>query len=298
MRDQRFARFAVSVLVFNVAVVLFGAVVRATESGAGCGANWPTCEGVFTDGGPQAATLVEFSHRATSGIALVLVAVLAVTAVKSRPRGDAARWMALASAVLILNEALIGAALVLFEWVADDESLGRVLSIVVHLVNTFLLLGALTLTAWFGSGRPVPTRPIVGRRARLLRWAAVSFVIVGAMGAITALGDTLFPPESVGAGWFDDLGGTFIVRLRWVHPVAATITAGYLLWLVNDLAESPFGRLLGAAVYLQVALGIINVALLAPVWMQVTHLLVADVVWVSLVLTAADSLATARTAPV
>lgn len=291
MKDTRFTRFAVVALLYNVFVVLLGAVVRATESGAGCGANWPTCRGGLIPSDGTVETAIEFAHRATSGVALVVVAVLAVWAVRTRPRGDAARLMALVSGVLIFNEALLGAALVLFEWVADDESIGRVVSTVAHLVNTFLLLGALALTAWFADGRPSPRGPFGATRWRAARIGALALLVVGAAGAITALGDTLFPPTSVGAGLLDDLGGTFIVRLRWIHPILATATAAYIWWFARakDPDGAP-GRWLESAIYIQVIIGVVNIALLAPIWMQVVHLLMADVVWISFVLVATQSL--------
>jgi heme A synthase len=318
--DRRFTRFAIAVLAYNVAVVLFGAVVRATGSGAGCGANWPSCQGSFVPEGTDAATLIEFTHRATSGVALALVAIMVVWAVRSRPRGDIVRWMAIASGILIVNEALIGAMLVLFEWVADDESVGRVFSVVLHLVNTFLLLGALTLTAWFSTGKPVPRRRFPEHSWRLLRWGVILLIVVSAMGAITALGDTLFPKESLGAGFFDDLAGTLIRRLRWIHPVLAVGTAGYLLWMLRRLESSAMwavtvgdggqvsrvavtgrstsaGAALERLVYLQLALGMTNVVLLAPVWMQVVHLLVADLLWISFVLYASQTMAMQQQVP-
>ena len=291
MKDTRFSRYAVFVLFYNVFVILLGTVVRATESGAGCGADWPTCRGAVIPSGGTVETAIEFAHRATSGIALVVVAVLVVWAVRTRPRGDTARLMAAISGVLILNEALLGAALVLFEWVADDESIGRVVSTVAHLLNTFLLLGSLTLTAWFADGRPSPRRPFGATPLRAARIGAIALLVVGASGAITALGDTLFPPTSVGAGLFDDLGGTLIVRLRWIHPILATATAGYVWWFAR--AKDPngvSGRSLEGAIYIQVMVGVVNIALLAPIWMQVLHLLIADVVWISFVLVATQSL--------
>lgn len=298
MTDRRFTRFAVGVLVYNVAVVLFGAVVRATGSGAGCGADWPRCQGSFLPEGSESATLIEFTHRATSGIALLLVAVLVVWAIRTRPKGDAVRWMAIASGILIVNEALIGAMLVLFEWVAHDESVGRVISIVVHLVNTFLLLGALTLTAWFSAGHPVPARPLADPPRRMLRWAVILLMVVSAMGAITALGDTLFPKEAVGAGFLDDLGGTLIRRLRWIHPVLAVLMSGYLIWMARRVGEGiPLADTLERLVYLQVALGVMNVVLLAPVWMQVVHLLIADALWITFVLVGVQALAQRKPVP-
>jgi len=291
MPDRRFTRYALATLAFNLTVVLFGAVVRATGSGAGCGAHWPSCQGEVIPLSGTGATFVEFTHRASSGIALVMVAVLVLWAVRRRPRGDAARRAAIASGILIVNEALIGAALVLFEWVAADQSIGRAISITLHLGNTFLLLGALTLTAWFASGHEAPRRPFDPKIRRLLALGAVALVVVGAAGAVTALGDTLFPPDSIAAGLHEDFTGVFLVRLRWIHPVLAVATAGYLLYLVGRVAAPEWAlSLLRALVIVQVAAGAINVGLLAPVWMQLVHLLLADSVWIAFVVVGVSAL--------
>ncbi len=297
MITDRLARFAWFVLAYNIAVILFGAVVRATGSGAGCGSNWPTCRGGVVPLSGTAETAIEFTHRATSGLALVLVFVLAVRVFRNRPSGDPARLAVVAAAVFVVGEALIGAALVLFEWVADDESTGRAVSITLHLVNTLLLVGALTVTAWVLGGGRLPHRPLPSRERRLLSIAAGGLVVVGAAGAITALGDTLFPAESLLEGIRDDFTGTFLVRLRWIHPVVAVAVSLYLLWLRNhmELADRRIGMGLTTLVVGQLALGAINVALLAPVWMQITHLLVADVLWVVFVLFAIDGLVVRQT---
>ncbi|MFH1104004.1 MAG: COX15/CtaA family protein [Actinomycetota bacterium] len=299
MSDRRFTRYAIGTLAFNLVVVLFGAIVRATGSGAGCGAHWPSCQGMVIPLSGTSATFVEFTHRASSGIALALVAGLVVWAVRTRPKGDAARGTAIAAGVLIVNEALIGAALVLFEWVAEDQSLGRAVSITLHLANTFLLLGALTLTAWFASGRQVPRRPFDPATRRLLLIGATALVVVGAAGAVTALGDTLFPPDSIAAGLHDDFTGVFLVRLRWIHPVLAVATAGYLLSILRHLTGADWARsLLRTLIIIQVGTGMINVGLLAPVWMQLVHLFLADAVWISFVVVGAAALAARSRVPV
>jgi heme A synthase len=125
-----------------------------------------------------------------------------------------------------------------------------------------------------------------------MRWAASGLLIVSALGAITALGDTLFPPEAVGAGFFDDLGGTFIVRLRWIHPVIAVATAGYVVWMLNRIEAHAPGpsSALRALVLLQVVAGVVNVTLLAPTWMQIVHLFLADAVWIAFVVAVATVL--------
>jgi heme A synthase len=201
---------------------------------------------------------------------------------------------------LMLMEAGIGAALVLFELVAHDASMKRALSVSLHLGNTFLLLAATALTAWWASGGARPS--VRGQRAvvSLLAVPVLAMFFVGASGAITALGDTLFPPSSLAAGFAQDLapGAHAFVRLRALHPLFASLTAGVIIitsGLVRTLRPSRSVRVLSrvAAVLAiaQVAAGLLDVATLAPVWLQLVHLVMADAVWVALVLLAAAALA-------
>ena len=164
----RFARYAWGLLVYDLAVVAWGAYVRATGSGAGCGAHWPLCNGELVPRSPPVAMLVELSHRATSGTALVASVVLAVWALRAFPRGHLARAGAIASATFMAGEAIIGAGLVLFRLVAHDESLARAVSLCLHLSNTFLLLASTALTAWWAS---TAARPILRPACRRRRWA-------------------------------------------------------------------------------------------------------------------------------
>src|SRR5579884_3755574 len=149
-----FARFAWCVLAYNIAVVLWGAYVRATGSGAGCGNHWPLCNGTVTPHSPTVATLIEFTHRASSGVDLALVALLVWWAFRTFPKGHAARLGAVLSAVFLMTEELIGAALVLLEHVAKNQSSSRAWSLSTHLINTLTLLACLTLTAWWATGKP------------------------------------------------------------------------------------------------------------------------------------------------
>ena len=300
MRLGGFARFAWGVLAYDLAVVAWGAYVRATGSGAGCGRHWPLCNGEIVPQSPRIQTLVELSHRVSSGVALVLAAALLVWALRAFPRGHLVRKGAAVGMGLMLMEAGIGAALVLFELVAHDASMKRALSVSLHLGNTFLLLAATALTAWWASGGVRPS--VRGQRAvvSLLAVPVLAMFFVGASGAITALGDTLFPPSSLAAGFAQDLapGAHAFVRLRALHPLFASLTAGVIIitsGLVRALRPSRSVRVLSrvAAVLAiaQVAAGLLDVATLAPVWLQLVHLLMADAVWVALVLLAAAALA-------
>jgi heme A synthase len=288
----RLARFAWAVLAYNVAVIVWGAYVRATGSGAGCGAHWPLCNGEIVPRAARVATLIEFSHRLTSGVALVGVVALFIWTWRARHRGDPARMGAALSLFFMLTEAAVGAGLVLFQLVADNASFARAMFLAVHLINTFTLLACLTATAWWLSG---------GARLRLEgRWrraAGVGLLCAGALltstsGAVAALGDTLFPVTSLSDALWADLSVTshVLIRLRVLHPVLAVIVALALIATGRRFAASQgatvarFARAVSWLAILQITLGILNVVLLAPIWLQLLHLLVADAVWIALIL--------------
>jgi heme A synthase len=301
MRLNRFAKFAWFVVFYNILVVLWGAFVRATGSGAGCGSHWPSCNGVVIPREAAVETMIEFAHRMTSGLALIFVAIMLVWALRTYPKGSQVRRMAGFSGFFIITEALVGASLVLFGWVGDDDSVARAVSISVHLVNTFLLLGFLTLTAWYASGG----KPFTWKGGGLVRTALalglLGMMVLGVTGAITALGDTLFPSGSLMEGIREDFSPTahFLIRLRFIHPLFAIIL-GFYLGLVGGLLRmtSKDGTVqrfaLGLVVLFVVQLfaGLVNLLLLAPVWMQIVHLLLADLVWITLILLTATSLST------
>jgi heme A synthase len=301
-RFPRFARFAWGVVALNIAVILWGAFVRASGSGAGCGRHWPLCNGEVVPHAPRIATLIELAHRASSGVALVAVFALALAAWRAFPAGHRVRRAAVASAVLISFEALIGAGLVLFELVAHDASMKRALSISLHLTNTLLLLAALALTAWWASGGA----PLRSRRADavsiLVTVTALLMIVVGMSGAIAALGDTLFPSASLAEGVARDFsaGAHLFVRLRVLHPFFAVagavllfVTAAALRMLRPARSVRVLSHVVTALVAAQVAAGIANVVLLAPTWMQMLHLLLADSVWIAFVVLGAAALADA-----
>jgi cytochrome c oxidase assembly protein subunit 15 len=191
----RVARLAWGVLAYNVAVILWGAYVRASGSGAGCGAHWPLCNGEVVPRAAAVATLIEFSHRISSGVALIAIAALVVAVFRTTRSGHPARAGAAMSGILILTEAAVGAGLVLFQLVADNATMARAMFVAAHLLNTFLLLAALTLTAWWLTVGV----PFVRERTHLAPVLAgcIALLVAGASGAVAALGDTLFPSASL-----------------------------------------------------------------------------------------------------
>jgi len=291
---RRFSRVAWGVLAYNMLVVLWGAFVRATGSGAGCGNRWPLCNGAMVPRAPRIETVIEFTHRATSGLALVGVAALCLWAYRLFPRGHRARTCAALSVVFLIAEALLGAGLVLLQYVEHNASAGRAAYLSAHLVNTQILLAMLTLTAWFGCdpvSRPWPRAP------KLLVAALPVAIVVAVSGAIAALGDTLYPAASVAAGMRQEFSQTAsaLLRLRAVHPVLAAVGAVILLAAAMTAMRSTramavrMGGLFAALVFLQLAAGAVNIVLLAPVWMQILHLLLADLLWVALVVTTLEA---------
>lgn len=297
MRRDAFTRFTFGVLGYNLLVIAWGAFVRATGSGAGCGAHWPLCNGEVVPTAPDVARMIEFSHRASSGLSLVLVLAMAIWSFRARDKGDPARKFAVLSLVFVLTEALIGAGLVLFGLVAHDESMKRALSMTLHLTNTFVLLACLVLTARAATGA-------VRLRLRgqgIAPWLALAVMtltlLLGMSGAIAALGDTLFPAKSLTEGWAQDLspGAHLFVKLRTLHPMIATTTGAALIGFVTvapmlrrTQAVKKSARLLFVLFGAQFVVGLVNVWLLAPVWMQLVHLLMADSVWIALVLLCAS----------
>jgi heme A synthase len=289
---SRLARFAWAVLAYNVAVIVWGAYVRASGSGAGCGAHWPLCNGEIIPRAGRVATLVEFSHRLTSGAALAAVVFLLIWTWRACRPGHPARSGAALSLFFMLTEAGVGAGLVLFQLVADNASFARAMFLAVHLVNTFTLLACLTATAWWLSGG-APLR-LEGRRGRV--WSVVLLCLgvltASTSGAIAALGDTLFPTASLTEGLWADLSMTshVLIRLRVLHPALAVAAALALIASGRRLADGQgetaarLARGLSALAMLQISLGLLNVILLAPIWLQLLHLLVADAVWISLIL--------------
>jgi heme A synthase len=295
LRAGNFTRFAWGVLAWNVLVVLWGAYVRASGSGAGCGSHWPLCNGEVVPVAPRIETIIEFTHRVMSGVALVGVVGLWLWARAKFAQRSRARRMALASLVFLITEALLGAGLVLFNYVDKDQSVGRAFYLSLHLVNTLLLLGALVLTAWFS--RHYDERPFP-KRSLLVIAALPVAALVSVTGAIAALGDTLFPAASLSQGFHQDFSAAanFLVRLRVLHPTFAILAACYFViasMAILRSTESGTGRKLALSVLILVAAqlgaGAINLLLLAPVWMQIVHLLLADMVWLSLVLLAVEA---------
>ena len=276
-------------LAYNLAVVLWGAFVRATGAGAGCGKHWPLCNGEMLPVSPTLNTIIEFTHRVTSGIDLVLVALLVVWAFRAFPPLHRVRRGATLSAIFLMTEALLGAGLVLLEHVAKNQSSARGWSLSAHLINTLTLIGCLTLTAWWAEGHPDVR--LAGRAAKVVVFSLGLVMLLGISGAIAALGDTLFPSRTLAEGFARDLdpAASIFLRLRILHPALAVLTAAWLAFFAvrSAVRQAELRTRAGLVLCLlgaQVTAGLSNLIFLAPVWLQILHLLLADGLWITLII--------------
>ena len=291
-----FPRFAWGVLGYNFLVILWGAWVRISGSGAGCGEHWPSCNGEVIPTDPSTATFIEFTHRITSGFSLVLTLLLLIGAFRYYPKQSLTRKSAVLAMVFLLSEALLGAGLVIFALVDKDDSVARAVVVTLHLINTMALVAFGAVVAWSAD-----KQVSLALRGPQLRWLWVSLfavLLTSMAGAVTALGDTLFPvdvndPRDLLTRLGQDVttASHFLIRLRVVHPLIA-VGAGLLLLMVcnrwredeeREPAASRWAWVVSALVLSQMLAGLVNIALAAPGWMQLIHLLLADVLWVSLV---------------
>ncbi|HEY4105047.1 MAG TPA: COX15/CtaA family protein [Polyangiaceae bacterium] len=292
---ERFARFAWALLGYTLCVIVFGAVVRITGSGAGCGQHWPSCNGELLQVPHTLKTAIEYTHRATSGISVVAVLVLLVLGFRLYPRQHAVRSAVVLAGIMIIVEALIGALLVKFHLVENDASIGRALVLPLHLLSTALLTAALAWCAYFASQSASVRIPLPSGAKMLLIFAGLAVLVVSATGAVTALGDTVYPvhASSLAARLQEDQGASahLLQRMRGIHPllaIAAAAFVAYVAMVVPGYRTSSdvkrFSLILAGCVALQVLAGALNVWLSAPGYMQVTHLLFANFTWISLIL--------------
>jgi cytochrome c oxidase assembly protein subunit 15 len=290
-------RFSWAVLAYFIAVILWGAVTRATGAGDGCGNHWPLCNGTVMQRSPSVDTLIEFTHRITSGISLFSVVGLAIWTFRATVRGHLARAASVASVVFTLVEAVLGALLVKLGLTAQSRSPLRAPYLALHFANTLLLIAALALTAHMLSRH----KGYLRRSIRLVAPVGAGlglfvFLIVGVTGSLAALGDTLFPATSLSAALTQDFSANsgWLLRWRWTHPAIAFLACVFLIWILVRAAQRTAhgsaqwdNRGLSAIVLVllaaQYVLGVMDVVWLAPLWLQVAHLLGADALWSALI---------------
>ena len=299
-----FAKYALFVLVWNLVVILWGVFLRASKSGDGCGQHWLTCQGEVIPSAPELKTVIEYSHRITSFLAFVSVLTLLIWTFRKFNKGNAIRKTAAWSFVFVVAEALVGAGLVLTGNTANTLTAARPFWMAGHLLNTFVLLAFLTITAWLASGAAPIRSNVEGRYKVALTVGVAAIFVVGITGSLAALASMIFPSGTLVEGLAKDFSAASdaLLRLRLLHPISAILASVFLIFLTgwlakesdNDTGVKRWSNVLSLLVLGQIAFGAATLLMLAPIVMQLGHLLLADVIWISYVLTAANFLSVQR----
>ena len=280
---MKLSSLATAGLTTSILSILAGAIVRATGSGDGCGASWPTCNGKVIPSLETSSEIIEFSHRSISGVLLVVTLLLFV---KSKDPDTPLLHKKIINYLtfFVLLEAAIGAVIVIYEWVGLNSSLPRIIAVPLHLVNTFALLGFYTLIFYLLRESENKLSNFFDKRIKI---AFVLFFLTGATGSITALADVLFPSASFVEGFIEDFDSTseVLTRLRILHPFVSTILSIFLFSESNRFKKE-FAidtSIIKVLVIVGVILGVLNVVSNIILPLSILHLLLADLLWITYV---------------
>ncbi len=299
MKLDKFAKYAWFVLVYNLLVIVWGVFLRASKSGDGCGEHWLTCNGEIIPSAPELKTVIEFSHRIMSSLDGVFALILLIWVFRKFQRGSFLRKTGLLSFIFVLVEGAVGGLLVLTGSTANSLTPMRPVYMSAHLVSTFTLLAALALTAWYANYSDTTFNFNASRKVFwLLAIAVFGVFMVGISGSTAALSSMLFPVDTLSQGFAQDFSDTshILLRLRILHPIFSVSLAVYLFFIAGwfkkvssaDIWTNRWASILQGLVVLQLIIGGLTLVTLAPIVMQIIHLLLADFVWISIVLMTAS----------
>ena len=277
-------------LVVSVFSIIAGAIVRATGSGDGCGASWPTCNGEIIPELDTPSELIEFSHRSVSGVLLIITLIIFVKSFKDEVP-TLQKKIIWSLTFFVLLEALIGAVIVIYEWVGMNSSAPRIIAVPLHLVNTFGLLGAYTLLFHLTRNSKTTLNNFFDRGFKI---GLFLFLLSGATGSIAALADVIFPSESFITGLAEDFdtNSEVLTRLRILHPIIASALSLYLYSEANRLQNEyqVITKNIKLLIFLGVLLGVSNVISNIILPLSILHLLMADLLWILYVYKSAEKI--------
>ena len=280
--------YAKAGLLLSIASILAGAFVRATGSGDGCGATWPTCKGKIIPALSDTSELIEFSHRSVSGVLLVVTLIIFAKTRKFQ-KGSLVRIVTNYLTFFVIFEALIGAVIVIFEWVGLNSSLPRIIAVPIHLVNTFGLLGSYAILYKILQDDLQNIKNMFNKNFLLI---SSLFLLSGATGSITALADVLFPSASFVEGFLADFDRTseVLTRLRILHPIISS-TLSIVLYVYATGIRKKYNvsvKPLQILILIAVFLGVINVLSNIVLPLSILHLAIADFLWISYIYVSID----------
>lgn len=281
---EKLRKFNLGLIYYSVFVIIWGAWVRISKSGDGCGEHWPLCHGEWVPSQKPIATWIEFSHRISTGIYGILILIFVIMAFKRHNR--AVKWGSLFVLFFTITESLIGAQLVLKGLVGSDASLARAYWMGVHQVNSMLLTGSLVLCYDF-----IRFPDLIGFRKSLLSISKYSglclfLIVVASAGALAALSGTLFPSTDLLLGFMKDFSqdSHIFVRLRASHPMLAcsfALVIFYSLGFQKERTElfKTRSRNFMALTALAVMIGFVTLLSLSPSALKMIHLGMAHILW-------------------
>ncbi len=280
--------YAKAGLLLSIASILAGAFVRATGSGDGCGATWPTCKGKIIPALSDTSELIEFSHRSVSGVLLVVTLIIFAKTRKFQ-KDSLVRTVTNYLTFFVIFEALIGAVIVIFEWVGLNSSLPRIVAVPIHLVNTFGLLGSYAILYKILQDDLQNIKNMFNKNFLLI---SSLFLLSGATGSITALADVLFPSASFVEGFLADFDRTseVLTRLRILHPIISS-TLSIVLYIYATGIRKKYNvgvKPLQILILIAVFLGVINVLSNIVLPLSILHLAIADFLWISYIYVSID----------
>lgn len=280
--------YAKAGLLLSIASILAGAFVRATGSGDGCGATWPTCKGKIIPALSDTSELIEFSHRSVSGVLLVVTLII-FTKTRKFQKDSLVRTVTNYLTFFVIFEALIGAVIVIFEWVGLNSSLPRIIAVPIHLVNTFGLLGSYAILYKILQDDLQNIKNMFNKNFLLI---SSLFLLSGATGSITALADVLFPSASFVEGFLADFDRTseVLTRLRILHPIISS-TLSIVLYVYATGIRKKYNvsvKPLQTLILIAVFLGVINVLSNIVLPLSILHLAIADFLWISYIYVSID----------
>lgn len=290
--SNRLTSYSLAVLLlvgYSILAILYGAYVRASFSGDGCGTNWPNCgQANFLPSG-SLKSFIEFSHRVSAQLILPLtVGLYWFTRAKKPEYKETQRWLLWAT-FFTLVEGAVGAGLIKFGLTAYKDTVHRTFAMSLHLVTTFALLASLAFAALSSVYKERVEFKGQGAVLSIFSFGAFWTVILGISGAISALGTMLRVHDQVLEQALRPTAD-YLDRLRVAHPfvaVAALVSIVVCAGLVSAIRPYPMvrkaSRVLLGLFAVQMACGLLNIWIKAPVWMQVIHLLLADLIWMALV---------------
>ena len=300
--QSRYFQYVKALWAYTLIVILWGAWVRVSKSGDGCGRSWPLCRGeVLPDNTTDISTWIEWIHRFSTGIFGLAVILLVIMAFKVFPAGHKIRRLCLWTLFFTLTEALIGAKLVLSELVGDVSSVQRAFVMSIHQINSLLLTGSLAMSFKYP---PISCKNILFKQDKYIKLKGyileVGFLLLSVMGVIAALSSTLFPSESLIEGFWLDIqrNSHWLIQWRVFHPVFAICYIAVSLFLLLSFKLKIRENIIMKAEFLQhtikvnhlmllyilaFVIGLTNLLTLSPVILKLAHLTITHVLWTYLI---------------